>query len=371
MFTELSLHRHIKQAIVNALSSKRVNAQKTLFETSIAKKPNKKKKVMGKTEYQEEETKCSNTSLHSKQPIITGINETISCQQHTPLISGCKFAKKVYQYNYDERSCIHGTRVEICFYSNKNHIKCSYNACGEDFRGKISFDALNPEEGVVETINITATNDAEIIEYFDMFSEYSLENGYEFLFISCDGDKKRTQLVLLGQQTRSALPKAKKENEIQGYFSKVMQDISSRHININLVMIDSVSRAHFYRSLKKTITAFNLINQNKLSQTEILDFEQFQALHGHSVDNAHALFTGAMYPASYNDTLREDLPVGMDQFYTFFKKRQFITLYQDDACYKAIWGLRMDVGGASSWEEFYRKIKEANIDKTGIIYIRT
>ena len=102
-----------------------------------------------------------------------------------------------------------------------------------------------------------------------------------------------------------------------------------------------------------------------------MDFEQFQAVHGHSVDNAHALFTGTMYPESYNDTFREDLPVGMDQFYTFFKERHFRTLYQDDACYKAIWGLRMDVGGASSWEEFLQKIKDANIDETGMICIRT
>ena len=371
IFTEFSLHHQIKQAIATVLSSKRVNSQVTLFETYIGKKLNKKKKIMGKTKHQDEDTECSNTSLHSKQPSVSAINETISCKQHTPLISGCKFAKKVYQYNYDKRSCIHEPRVEICFYLNKNRIKCSYDACGENFQGKISFHALNPEEGVVETVNIAATNDAEIVEYFNMFSEFSLENGYEFLFISCDGDKKRTQMVLLGQQTRSALPKTKKENEIQGYFSKIMQDVSFRHININLVMIDSVSRAHFYRSLKKTITAFNLINQNKLSQTEILDFEQFQAVHGHSVDNAHALFTGIMYPESYNDTLREDLPVGMDQFYTFFKERHFRTLYQDDACYKAIWGLRMDVGGASSWEEFLQKIKDANIDETGMICIRS
>ena len=50
------------------------------------------------------------------------------------------------------------------------------------------------------------------------------------------------------------------------------------------------------------------------------------------------------------------------------KTMDYETLYQDDMCWEAILGIRMDLGGASDWDELSRKIKDASIDDTGKIY---
>ena len=101
--------------------------------------------------------------------------------------------------------------------------------------------------------------------------------------------------------------------EKQKKFESFAQHLHDK-ININVVMLDSISRAHFFRSLKKTIRTFDEINSDTQSGAEVLDFQQFQALHGHSADNSRALFTGHVFPKEFTQTKKEESSVGIEEF---------------------------------------------------------
>ena len=53
------------------------------------------------------------------------------------------------------------------------------------------------------------------------------------------------------------------------------QKQSKTNININLVMIDSVARSHFYRSLPHTISTFSKINKYRHVKAEVLTLSCF------------------------------------------------------------------------------------------------
>ena len=41
------------------------------------------------------------------------------------------------------------------------------------------------------------------------------------------------------------------------------------------------------------------------------------------------------------------------------------TSYQDDLCYKEYWGMRLELGSPSSWEQFGKTFKENFINHSG------
>ena len=278
--------------------------------------------------------------------------ENLTCMEHKSFQSGCKFAKENYVYDIKRRTCNTDPRLTICHFQ-QNMLRCSYKECGRHFNGNIMVQIFDPTSGMVTTVQKGKFNRKSLAKAVMKYARITVRRGYNFMFISCGGNETHTQLLFLDQILMQEKQK------------KLTRDLENRHgkININVVMIDSVSRAHFFRSLKKTVRTFDEINSDTQTNAEVLDFQQFQALHGHSPENAHALFTGNVFPLNYTTDMKS--AIGTEKFYRYLKSMDYETLYQEDMCWKAIWGIRMDLGGASNWKVLHEKIAKAKMDDTG------
>ena len=137
-------------------------------------------------------------------------------------------------------------------------------------------------------------------------------------------------------------------------------------MNINMILLDSTARSHFYRSLPTVVQTFNEINKNLTAPAEILDFELFQSLHGHTAENIHALFTGTMFPKHWTNEQRESVTLNPGVFFRKFASAGYRTVYQDDLCYDAGWGMKMDMGMPDTWNNFLERLSAAGIDNGGL-----
>ena len=63
-------------------------------------------------------------------------------------------------------------------------------------------------------------------------------------------------------------------------------------LNINIVILDSISRFHFYRVLPKTVKTMRSIIYDKSIPSTVLDFEMFQSIGQSTFDNIRPLFSG-------------------------------------------------------------------------------
>ena len=100
------------------------------------------------------------------------------------------------------------------------------------------------------------------------------KNGFGFLFIKC-GD------IL---QALTFPPVLKK-----------VQDGNNRSsININVIMLDSISRPHFYRMLPRATGALGKILRNSNIKATAMDFELLQSVGQNTFDSLRPFFSGVM-----------------------------------------------------------------------------
>jgi len=62
--------------------------------------------------------------------------------------------------------------------------------------------------------------------------------------------------------------------------------------NVLIVVLDSISRGHFYRVMRKSIEALREIDSNYSIPAAVFDFELFQSVSMHTFDNLRPLFSG-------------------------------------------------------------------------------
>ena len=138
-----------------------------------------------------------------------------------------------------------------------------------------------------------------------------------------------------------------------------------RDRNINIILLDSVSRSHFFRSLKKT-TKF-LRKTDLHSNADVLDFELFQSIHGHTTENLHGLFNGKLLSSNYTDREKEFMKTEFQVLLKYVKNQGYKVIYQEDMCWQGTYGLNTDLGVFLEWEKFYNEFKENSfIDDPGI-----
>lgn len=142
--------------------------------------------------------------------------------------------------------------------------------------------------------------------------------------------------------------------------------------NINLVMIDSLSRPHFYRSLPKTIRYFEELYGRK--HPEVFDYQFFQAVKQRTYESLEALFSGYVntteIPFGTYDIPKRPLPVS--HLLKHYKEKGFRTLWLEDLCWNWEWGLVKDLkvindsDSHPSWETFKSALRRAYIDSIDV-----
>jgi len=180
-------------------------------------------------------------------------------------------------------------------------------------------------------------------------------NKFNFVFVNCfvitDNQTLASQLISIPPRVTT---------------QEGLKPRTKNTINVNIVLLDSISRAHFYRSLPKTVERLrSLADKPDMAPAKVYDFELFQAVHGHTTHNEHALFTGQLLPPMDPD---EETPsVRADVLFGHFKRAGYQTMWQEDLCWMSSWGLVTDLV-AGDWEELQIKLKESFIDNTGLTH---
>ena len=277
--------------------------------------------------------------------------EDVACQPHQMPQEACKFTQEVFEIDEKLQTCKDNKTEEYCSLEYNEgyelHFVCNnmkqYRSC------KIS--GLNKKNGDIE-VKRGVSDLSELAMHLMFFAKVTIAEKSNFLFLKCFSKFRRketnTQLILLPFD-----------------FTKKKSAKISNKLNINIVLLDSISRSHFHRSLPAVLKTFSDINKDLDSKAEVLDFELFQAVHGHSAENFHAFFTGELLPNNLTATEREHANVGVGYLYKILKDFGYQTMYPDDLCWRSWWGLRMELGMAANWKSFQRAIGSSSIDHTG------
>ena len=167
---------------------------------------------------------------------------------------------------------------ELCtFRAGKNpqthHLECDWSIC---FPRRPYIGEVNSTYGIVVRWRYSPSR----VMIKEIITR-SIKNGFYFVFFKCGGLK---QVLKLPHRPKMS-PSRK----------------GSKRINVNLILIDSISRPHFYRSMPRSIEALRHVVYNRSIPATVLDFELLQSVSQHTMDNCRPLYSGVTageYPPS-------------------------------------------------------------------------
>ena len=308
---------------------------------------------------EERSTMCPYLSLHNHE--LENITYG-TCEPHRPTEQACELAGKLYSLNPELGKCKVVEPIgEVCRIQIQQPpalfaVVCNKMLCNEsggaNGEGNLKVYTLDPRDGELKLKQRFSTV-RNLEKGLGNIIRETIRNKFYFLFIKCQAinsphaqSNEISQLLPISPQLTIQFGKGTRSKNV---------------LNVNILLLDSISRAHFYRSLPKTISTFKQWGKNSSkSSASVFDFELFQAVHGHTKEVTHALFTGRLvHPNSGSDA------VGMEELFGHYKRAGYQTMWQEDLCFKAIWGLMMDVGAGSNWETLQKKLPNVFIDHTG------
>ena len=310
---------------------------------------------------QEKKTSCPKMTIHQKDE-IEHFSKDRACSPHLPTEDTCKYTAELFTADPSIATC-HDQRespYKLCEERGNTsvfQVKCDLSACNRD--SPIQLQIVGPSDGNMWQQELPAdTTDEEMEKFVEKAAKKTRKSGFNFLFMACVGRKHGGTI----SQMLTHLP-------LDEIF-KSHREASPEKINVNVVLLDSISRPHFYRSLPKTVKHLREKHYDPDYDAHIFDFELFQSVHGHTHENEHALFSGALFPKNFTKEEKEYSPTNPGVLFGVFKEAGYQTMFQNDLCWKGYYGL-FDSLKAYNWTSLQDKIKEANIDSTGNVYVST
>ena len=195
--------------------------------------------------------------------------------------SSCKAANEYFQGPgyVEDRKCDEVNYPDICHFlkevnGSRYKLSCDKKVCGGN---TLTIGSINKEQGII-------TN-WEVVQPFsvDKVLEYVKRNaaaGFDFCFMKCGSIFQALVFP----------PVVKAKNIVS----------KQNKININIVVLDSIARQHFYRTMPKSVAALRKITYDESIPATALDFELFQAISQHTFDNIRPLFSGIVRGKSNN-----------------------------------------------------------------------
>lgn len=145
----------------------------------------------------------------------------------------------------------------------KQKLSCNIGLCGE----KVSVGTVDKDLGKIAKWQSATSTDAVL-----KIVQSTFRNGFQFCFLQCEKIK----------QVLWFPPKLKIDGKIK----------VGKRININILLLDSLSRPHFYRVLPRAVEALREIVYNKSIPATALDFELLQGIGQHTFENIRPIFSG-------------------------------------------------------------------------------
>ena len=298
---------------------------------------------------------CPPFSIHTK-PFST---TPASCRPPVIRKAACSFAKSILTMNPANQSC-NTSQVNLCRMEKTStgfpKVECHTTTCGSS--DIISVGFIDPHDGSLTWRHFSFLQDVEKA-LNNYIQSAPAEDYFPFAFLRCDefwNPTAKTQLFLLPPRGATA--------------DKSRDKFHVKAINVNIMLIDSVSRPHFYRSLPQTVKAFRSINAN--TSALVLDFELFHAIKHRTFENIHALFSGELLDI---EKFVNPVPVKADVMFNKFKSLGYQTMWQEDLCWTYEWGLVRDLKVMNQslplkeiWHNLAFALKKNSIDFTGITH---
>ena len=327
-------------------------------------------------------TFCRVLSIHNQRDENDDTKYTRQCKPWRPTKDDCAIAEKFYSIKKDIycRENPSNTSRNVCSFAPSSlhkyksidkmlKIHCDKKICQE---GRLFVGSVNPEIGTVTSQDWKEFRSAKLAETAlpGIISD-DIENGNTFSLIRCVKKDESIDQVL----TFPHILEPREKTRAHVRFSRRNRRKPRRKIfNINIVLLDSVSRNHFYRMLNKTVDILRETAQNP--ELLVLDYEFFQSLAPYTSMNTKALLTGLIGKKDTNENLDEGLEI--NHLYGHFKKQGYRTLFQEDNCWYDRWGtifmnnVRKDKQPRNieefkkSFEQFRNLTKISHIDDFGL-----
>ncbi|CAH3133546.1 unnamed protein product [Pocillopora meandrina] len=152
----------------------------------------------------------------------------------------------------------------------EHHVSCDVKLCGSS---EIQMASVNPQMG--KAVDDWETLPKEKVTYkVQEAVKTNLENGFNFLFLKCGNI----------YQALSFPPIFKEKENAEGRSA----------INVNIIMLDSISRSHFYRTMRKATEALKKISEDPKIKSTYLDFELVQSIGQQTFENLRPFFSGVL-----------------------------------------------------------------------------
>ncbi|KAK3747963.1 hypothetical protein QZH41_019438 [Actinostola sp. cb2023] len=249
------------------------------------------------------------------------------------------------------------TPRDICWFESKGspektELFCSSRVCGSNTT--IFVSKRDPKYGDVK--QWTAVNPFKTAKVLE-FTQKALQERETFCFIKCG-----SILQVLVFPPHLYLKKTNK---------------STNKINVNIVVMDSISRAHFYRMLRKSVNALRDLLYNESLGATVLDFELLQSISTHTFENIRPLFSGVVVGnKEFGHLSAKHTELGINVLYDYFQTHGYQTIFQEDLCWYDRWGTMLDniemKGGSKptikGWSKFKDTISKHKIDHFGITF---
>ena len=290
----------------------------------------------------------------SIQPVdfATLDQKDVACRPHIQSAKACEYTATAYSPYPSLLDCPELPYV-LCTIREKKpsllKVRCDISLC--DPGKPIFVELMSPKDGKMTKYDLPiGVNDSTVANFVLKHVEASRAADLNFLFLNCTGLYTRVKI----SQLLTFLPK----------LPPLANQTQRNKVNVNVFLIDSLSRAHFYRSLPNTIKYLRNVNADANFSAHVFEYELFQAVHGHTHQSEHAFFSGTLYPKEWTSKQRSAKPVNLEILYGEFKKEGYQTMFLDDLCWQAIYGMVSKVK-AGSWRSLLSKMKSTNVDTRG------
>ena len=307
---------------------------------------------------QNSKSACPRMTIHKGEE--TPPKDTV-CHPHLPAEDACQFTAEMFQLQPSVTKC-HDQKeppYQLCRVSEIRNgirlsapeVKCDVSACLKTTDIKLLI--IDPSDGNYLQLDLPgAISNSEMEDVVKQSIAKTQENGFNFMFIDCTSHKNRHEKI---SQLLTFLP-------VENIF-KPESEASGNKVNVNVILLDSISRPHFFRSLPQTAAYLREKSEDPNYNAHIFDFELFQSVHGHTHENEHALFGGALYPENFTKNDKENAPTNMERLFGIFKDAGYQTMAQNDLCWKAWYGFLTSFM-IDEWPDLQKVMKET-IDSTG------